>query len=162
MAKMATKRKTTKRIQPEQVEQPKVEQPAQAEKPSLTHEELLAALYFCWDAFERSTLNFFLIRDTAKQVKANGELSGDYLSIGVRRMEWNGGQQRILADFLEHEHIVLNETPEGLVFMYKNVPIYLNVYEENPTLEGLDTVFYGNETFLTPNPLSLFEEKYDI
>ena len=128
----------------------------------LGHDSLLKALFFFWDGFERSTMNFFLVKDTAKQIKNDEKLSGDKITLGIRRMEWNGGQQRIFKAFMEHEKILPTSPKKGLVvFQYSGVPVYLYIYEENPCLDSLDTVFYNNETFNTPNPFKRFCEEFD-
>lgn len=129
----------------------------------LGHDQLLEVLFFFWDGFERSTINFFLVRDTADQIIHNQPLSGNKLSLGVRKLEWVGGQQRIFRSFMEHEKILPTKLePDLLKFTYKGVPVELRIYENNPCLEALDIVFYGNETFNIPNPFSVFCEKYDL
>ena len=134
----------------------------QVVKQDLTHEQLLEALFFFWDGFERATMNFFLVKDTARQVIANERLTGDKITIGIRKSEWVGGQQRVFRAFMEHEKILPKRIQHGLAFNYKGVPVYLYVYEENPCLDSLDFVFYENDTFNTPNPFKEFCEKYDI
>lgn len=123
-------------------------------------QELLEALFFFWDGFERATMNFFLVKDTAKQVIANKELSGK-LTLGIRQMEWNGGQQRIFKSFMEHEKVLPTKMKNGLLFNCKGVPVELYIYPENPTLAALDITFYENDTFNIPNPFKEFCEKYD-
>lgn len=129
---------------------------------SLPHELLLKALFFFWDGFERSTMNFFLVKDTAKQVIANKPLEGDRLSLGIRQSEWDGGQQRIFKAFMEHERILPTKIDNGFLFNYFDIPVYLYVYQENPTLEALDIVFYENDTFNIPNPFNTFDKEYDF
>jgi hypothetical protein len=131
-------------------------------EPVFTHEQLLDALFFFWDGFERSTMNFFLVKDTAHQVINNENLKGDKLTLGIRRVEWHGGQQRIFRAFMEHEKMLPESMKNGLIFKYKNIPIELYVYDENPCLNALDIVFYHNDTFNTPNPFSIFERIYDF
>lgn len=127
----------------------------------LGHDRLLEALFFFWDAFERSNINFFLIRDTAKQVMAGSSLSGDRLTLGLRKLEWIGGQERVFKAFMEYEkYPPKNHGDNYMMFDYKGVPVYLYIYDENPALEALDVVFYQNDTFNIPNPMSVFE-KYD-
>lgn len=129
---------------------------------SLPHELLLQALFFFWDGFERATMNFFLVKDTARQVIANANLTGDKLTLGIRKMEWDSGSRGIFKAFMEHEKILPKRFEHGLVFSYKDIPVYLYIYEENPTLDALDIVFYQNETFNTPNPFNTFNDKYDL
>ncbi len=128
----------------------------------LEHERLLPALFFFWDGFERATMNFFLVKDTARQVISGSPLSGDRITIGIRRMEWNGGQQGVFKAFMDHEKMIPEEISKDLLkYTYHGVPVYLGIYEENPTLSGLDIVVYAYDTFNIPNPFSLFCEKYD-
>ena len=129
---------------------------------NLPHELLLKALFFFWDGFERSTMNFFLVKDTARQVMADTELSGDRLTLGIRKNEWLGGQQRIFKAFMEHERILPTRVDNGLLFTYFDVPVYLYIYDDNPCLDALDIVFYENDTFNIPNPFKEFCEQYDL
>ncbi len=128
---------------------------------NLPHDKLLEALFFFWDAFERSSLNFFLTKETADQIKAGKPLTGDRLTFGIRKMEWNANG-RILKGFMEHEKVIPKKLDGNtLLFTYKYIPVYLTIYEDNPCITSFDVVFYNNETFNTPNPLSTFNEKYD-
>jgi hypothetical protein len=128
----------------------------------LTHEQLLKALFFFWDGFERSTMNFFLVKDTARQVMADTQLSGDRLTLGIRKNEWVGGQDRIFKAFMEHERIPHAIIEHGFKFNYMGVPVYLYIYDDNPCLDALDIVFYENDTFNIPNPFKEFCDTYDL
>ena len=132
-----------------------------AEPIDLGHDRLLEALFFFWDGFERSNMNFFLTGKTADQVKSDILFEGDRLTLGIRLNEWVGGQGRIFKDFMEHEHMVPKKVDEDtLLFNYKNIPVYVKKYEDNPYITALDISFYHNETFNIPNPLKDFELKY--
>ncbi len=129
---------------------------------SFPSDQLLQALYFMWDAAERGQLQMFLIGDTAKQVKANEDLEGDEITVGVRRNEWDSGQGRIAQTFMEHELGVKAVEVDGKVtYEYKGIPIIIKLYEENPTLQSFDIVYYGYETFNLPNPYKTFVEEYE-
>ena len=128
----------------------------------LPHELLLKALFFFWDGFERSTMNFFLVKDTARQVMADQSLTGDRLTLGIRKNEWVGGQQRVFQAFMEHEKILPTRVENGLLFTYFEVPVYLYIYKDNPCLDALDIVFYENDTFNIPNPFKEFCDTYDL
>src|ERR1035437_3801773 len=93
----------------------------------IPHQQLLEALFFFWDGFDRATMNFFLVKDTAKQVIANKELSGGKLTLGIRQMEWNGGQQRIFKAFMEHEKVLPKKIKNGLPFNCKGAPVELYI-----------------------------------
>lgn len=125
------------------------------------HDELLRALYFFWDAFERATMNFFLVGKTGEQIKNNENLSGDRLTLGIRRLEWVGGQGGVFKAFMEHEKILPKKLDKDtLLFTYHDVPVYLKLYDDNPYITALDIAFYGNETFNIPNPLDKFNKEY--
>ena len=128
----------------------------------LPSEQLLAALYFIWDAAERGQLDIFLIGDTAKQVKADKDLEGDKITVGCRRNEWDSGQGRIAQTFIEHSlGTKAVEVDNEVVYISAGVPIHIRLYEDNPTLKSFDIVFYRYETFNLPNPYTEFVEKYE-
>lgn len=135
----------------------------QAEQPvNLPAQELLDALYFFWDGFERATMDFFLVKNTAKQVLLDADLKGDRLTLGVKKNEWRGGQARVFKAYMEHEKVMPQETTDKYMkFLYKNVPVYLYVYDKHPTLDSFDMVFYRYESFNIPNPFQAFEKEVD-
>lgn len=154
---METALQTIHTISPQQ---PKAVDEAKTE--SYPHDKLLAALFFFWDGFERSSMNFFLVKQTAEQVMSNSELSGDRITLGIRRTEWRGGQAGIFKDFMEHEGIVpVEKTKEYLKFVYQDVPVYLYFYPDSPTLTSFDVYFYCNETFNVPNPYLSFVKEFE-
>lgn len=130
---------------------------------SYPHQKLLEALYLIWDAAERGQLQMFLVGDTAKQAIAQGDLSGDKITVGVRRNEWDSGQGRIAQTFLEHElgHKLVDIDNEVLIQDRAGTPISIKLYNENPYLESFDIIYYGYETFLLPNPYSEFVKEYE-
>ncbi len=125
-----------------------------------THDELLKALFFMWDAFERSTLDFFLIKDTADQIISGGQLTGPHLDLGIRKLEWESGNRSIFDTFVEHEKSYVGEKDGVYEYKFGNVPIFVKVYDQNPCLDSFDIVFYANETFNTPNPYKRFKQEY--
>ena len=125
-------------------------------------EQLLAALYFAWDAAERGQLDIFLIKDTAKQIKADQDLKGDSITLGVRKNEWTSGQGDIFRTFAEHEIGKPAKQDENeVIYDCKGVPVIIKLYGENECLRSFDVVFYRYETFNTPNPYDLFVSKYE-
>ena len=129
---------------------------------SFPHEQLLAALYFAWDGAERAQLDLFLIKDTAKQVKADQELKGVSITLGARKNEWNSGQGRIFQAFAEHEiGGISTKTDEEVVYDCKGIPVVIKLYDENECLKSFNPVFYHYETFNLPNPYELFVSKYE-
>jgi len=124
-------------------------------------QDLLQALYFIFDAASRGQLGLFITGENAKQVKADADLQGDKLTLGIRRNEWISGQGRIFSEFLMHYFQKdIREEDGYLNIVYKGVPIAIKIYKENPTIIELNPVNYRYETFSLPNPLDEFLEKY--
>lgn len=126
-------------------------------KHDIPHERLLKALYWVWDAFDRSMVDFFLINQTYKDARKNKDLSGDKLEIGIRRMEWVGGGRRLLDTFMG---LPLEETPTVARYEYEGVPVLLHIYDDSDCITALDSLVYAREIFKIPNPYSKFEEIY--
>lgn len=119
--------------------------------------ELLNALYYAWDAFDRANVVFFLVNQTAKDVKDQFDLTGNGVEIGIRRMEWVSGGRRMLDAFLG---LPTEESESQAIYLYNNVPITLNIYEDSSCITSPDTILYRNEVFRLPNTLELFEKTY--
>lgn len=158
MKKHKKKINKTEKIQPLTTGEPHQETIKVAD---ISHDKLLEALFFFWDGFERASMNFFSVKDTARQIKADQPLEGNSLTLGIRRMEWQGGQDRVFQAFIEHERIEHEDFEHGIKYTYKGIPVYLYIYDDNPCITTLDIVFYNNDTFNMPTPFDTFCEKYD-
>lgn len=129
------------------------------EKP-VSHELLLRCLYFLYDGFERSMMDFFLIRQTAKDALAGNQLS-HHIDIGVRKNEWSSGKG-VLFMFFGDEHVkVLSETDDIISCEYQEAPFTIHLYDDNPCLLALNPIVYEYESFKTPNMFERFEREYD-
>lgn len=135
-----------------------IEQPIQPEK-QFTHEQLLSALYFIWDAFDRGPVEFFLVRDTAKQAKEGKNLSGNGIDVGVRKLEWISGGKRVMDNFTGQ--YLVKENNELSEYIWAHVPVRVHVYSDNECLASFDTIMYEHESFSLPNPYDKFVEKYE-
>ena len=161
------KAKTKKKIQV--TEMPKLETVAHdftqaVQKPQFTSEELLACLYFIFDAMERCGLDFFLIRQTAKDVQKGvfANLTGDHIDVGVRLNEWANDHKDLLFPFFDQEHVeTVSQLPNELTFKWKDVPFTIHLYTDNPCVTALVPIVFQNEDFKIPNRFDIFEEKYD-
>lgn len=140
-------------------EQPIIIQQSKEPEKRFTHEQLLSALFFIWDAFDRGPVEFFLIRDTAKQAKEGKDLSGSGVDVGVRALEWVSGGKRVMDNFTGQYLVKENEM--GAEYIWADVPVRVHVFSDNECLSSFDTIFYQNETFLLPNPYEKFAEKYE-
>ncbi len=138
--------------------------PVDMDKPMLnikTHDELLAALYWCYDVFARANVLFFVVYDAAKAIKKNELLHGDHIDIGVRKLEWVSGGKPILDAYMDQQRIEIQETsPNTIKYEYEGVPVIVHVYEDDECLNNPDTVMYFMEDFKLPNPYERFERIY--
>lgn len=126
------------------------------------HEELIRTLYFLWDGFKRSYMDFFLLRDTAKQALSGKQLSGDHIDVGVRKNEWVSGNKPILDIFFEHEHVTkVKENEEIYEGIYQEVPFTIHLFSENDCLSSLIPLNYEHERWLVPNRFEHFDKEID-
>lgn len=119
-------------------------------------QQLLDALYWIWDAFERSNVPFFLVFQTAEDAIKQHDLTGDRVEIGVRRMEWVSGGKRIIDAFV----MPLSEGKDEAIYEYRGVPVIVHVYDDSDCVVQTDMVRYRYEEFKIPNPYSKFKELY--
>ena len=126
-------------------------------------QELLDALYWVWDALERSSIPFFLVYQTYEDAKANRDLTGDKVEIGVRRNEWVSGGRRIMDAFITPA----TETDDEVIYHYKKVNssnisilVIVHIYDDSPCITSLDMIHYRYEEFYVPNPYKTFIEVY--
>lgn len=133
----------------------KVVPPKVPEKTTFTDAELIQALYWIWDAFDRSLMTMFLVYNTAEAALANGYLTGDKITVGVRGNEWRSGSTPILLAFTG---IPTKITDTHVVFKnpFNAVPVHVHVYAEDPCISPPQTIFWANEHFNIPNPYSRF------
>lgn len=122
-----------------------------------TSEELLNALYWIWDAFDRANVQFFLVHQTAEDAMKNYDLTGDKVEVGIRRNEWVSGGRRLLDAFLDTP---LTESDTTAEYVHDGVTILLHNYDDIPSIMQLNPIIYRNESFTVPNPYSEFKEIY--
>lgn len=126
------------------------------------HNLLLAALYFVFDAFDRCSMTFFLVKDTAKNAKTSHMLEGDHIDIGVRKLEWSNDQKDVLFLFLTQENAAITEElPDKITLKWNDVPIVIHLYDDSPCVTALVPITYEHEIWLIPNQFEEFEKTYD-
>lgn len=107
-------------------------------------------------------MDFFLLRNTAKQALAGKMLRGERIDIGVRKNEWTSGQKPILDIFFDHEHVEkVRETEDVYEGIYRDVPFTIHLFPENECLSALVPLVYKQERFLIPNRFSYFDKEVD-
>lgn len=127
-----------------------------------THDELRAALYWAWDAFDRAGILMLCIGKTGEQVKHNDPLSGDGIDLGVRKLEWISGAKPVLDAFLEHNDIKIETKGNMVIYDYLGIPVRIRVLDpDDDCLFNADTVVYEVETFRIPSPYERFQELYE-
>ncbi len=126
-------------------------------------QDLLDALYWVWDAFDRSNVPFFLVHQTYEDAIKDRSLRGDKVEIGIRKNEWNSGGRRILENFIQP--VKESETEALYEFRRVNsnevpVPVILHIYPDSPCITATNPIMYKYENFSVPNPYSEFIKIY--
>ncbi len=124
---------------------------------SFNPQQLLTALYWVWDAFDRANVVMFLVNHTAEDALNNLEPGGISIDVGVRREEWVSGGRRLLDAFLGDPII---EDEKHAEYLHEGVRVNIFNYEKNPCTDQPDSINYMYETFRIPNPYKEFKEKY--
>ena len=125
------------------------------DKPTFLHDQLMQALYWIWDAFDRASMGMFLVYNTATDAIQNKELRGDRVSVGVRDLEWISGSTPILKAFTEEP---IETTDKYVVFKnpFNEVHIYVYIFKSYPCIESTKELLYENEYFKIPNTYRKF------
>lgn len=126
--------------------------PVEKIKPKFEHAQMLEALYFIHDLFSRPNIPFFLLDETARQVKNRELLSGRALIVGIRKVDF---QERNIS-MMEAVFPADVVGKDFICYTYIGVPIrVLVLHERGDMFTNPDTVMYQHEFFNIPNP---FEE----
>lgn len=124
---------------------------------TLSHEQLMKGMYWAWDAFDRCLMNFFLVYKTAEDVLQKKQLSGDRVTIGVRKNDWISGSKGIFDSFAGYPE---EKTDAYEKFMVDGVPVYIYIFGDDACVRNPQTMLYERENFNLPNPYSQFLEVY--
>lgn len=125
------------------------------QKQTLSHDRLLKTLYFMLDLFSRGNIPFFLMGETANQVKHDKPLSGDKLELGIRYLDFQPRTLSILAAFYFADEVNEHE----IKYTYEGVPVSVKVvYSDDPMFTSLDTKMYMHDNFSLPNPFERYWE----
>lgn len=126
-----------------------------------THEQLMRCLYFLYDAFHRAAVDFFLVKDTAKNALSKHMLDTK-IDVGVRRLEWSNDNKDMLFPFFEQERVnIIKQDDFRLDCTYQDIPFTIHIYDDNPCIKYLVPIVYEYEGFLVPNQFDVFEKEYD-
>ena len=128
-------------------------------KPEYTYDQLLQALYWIWDGFDRALMPMFLVYDTAESVLGKRLPEGNTIFVGVRNNEWTAGARTILYNFTGDP---IEKTPTHEVFKNPFNGVLINVYRFNddPCILNTQTVMYEREYFQLPNTYEQFIERF--
>lgn len=120
--------------------------------------ELLAALREMEGDFEGACIAFFLLDETAIQVKDEDKLDQlPEITIGVTVANWGDIQQRLFRTRMEYVEKPWKKTKYGFRFKCAGVPIKVKVIKRHRKFfSNLNTVFFDFATFNIPNQF----EKY--
>lgn len=119
------------------------------------HDKLMQALYWIWDAFDRSAMGMFLVYGTAQSCMKNTDMIGDRITVGVRKNEWFSGSKPILMAFTG-EPIELGVNYVVFKNPFNTVPVYVYIYSEDESIVSTGQILYENEYFKVPNTYERF------
>jgi len=129
---------------------------------SLPHGELLKTLYFLFDTFKPFGIQFFPVRQTAEDMIAGRELSGNQIDIGIRKNEWNETSKFYIYHNFDNEHVeTLNRNTEIEEYLKDGVKIVFHIYSDNDCIAYLGNIQYEYENWDVPQRFKEFCEKYD-
>lgn len=121
------------------------------------HSKLLKALYWMWDAFDRSMINGFVVYETAESIMKRKQLQGDSVKFGVRDLDWNSSARGVLETFLGKP---VESSEKHQKYDFDGVSVYLYVFPDDACIRNPDVRLYEQENFNIPNPYTTFLELY--
>lgn len=122
-----------------------------------SHEQLMKALYYMFDAFDRANIKFFLTGKTAKACYENKGLSSDKVEIGIRKLEYVSGAWRVLTEFAKP----VKEEEEMIHFEHEGVPIECRLFDEDVFFNQAQPILWQYEGFNLPNPYEEYVKRYE-
>lgn len=125
------------------------------EHQSFSHSTLIQSLYWIWDAFDRALIKMFVVGPTHESIKNNNDLSGDTIHVGVRRLEWESGSRSVFNAFAGAPE---EENKELAKYNHNGIIVLVHVYEDDPSINTLDSKMYFGENFNLPTPYSRFQK----
>ena len=118
-----------------------------------SNEQLRKALFSFQDLMERITCPFFPLKNTAKEVYDESELTGE-INVGVQKLEWTDQRAGMFDVLIENMHIGLEDNGNNKILTFDGVPVNLTIIERKyKFFEKPDVRFFGVNEFLLPNPL---------
>ena len=128
-------------------------------KPSFSYDQLLQAMYWTWDAFDRALMPTFLVYETAQTVIDHQLPDGNAIYFGVRKNEWNAGARTVVYNFTGFPK---EKTEKYEVFSnpFNRVPVYVYLFDEDPCIINTAVVMYEREYFNLPNTYKQFVERF--
>ena len=127
--------------------------------PIYSHYDLLTALFWVWDAFDRAQMGMFLVYDTALSAMNNSILKGDKITVGTRLLEWNSGSTPILKAFTG-EPIFISEKYIDFSNPFNSVIVRVYLFETHSCIESTKQIMYENEAFMVPNTYEQFIKEF--
>ena len=121
--------------------------PVKVEKTLLTTYDLENALFEAERYFEQAMCKFFLMGETLRSIKMDGELKGKFIDLGVE----DKSLTKEVKSFMTQWGFELGDGTMRLTI--KEVPIRVRIiYKHYPWLENQDFCWYKVTQFNTPNP----------
>jgi hypothetical protein len=119
------------------------------EKPSLKCEDLEKAHDTLQDYFNRASVNFMAIGETAHAIYYEEGLSGDCLEVGIKPTELSSYAFSTLKDLISG----FGTASEPVEFNIGTIPVRMYILRrDSEVFKYPDQKFYGQEVYMLPNP----------
>ena len=116
-------------------------------KAPLTTYDLESALFETERYFESAMCKFFLMGETLRSIKEDGELKGKFVDLGVQAKNLTREVKGFLAGW------GFEQNDGSMRLLVKDVPVRVRVLDKfYPWLEHQDFTWYKVTQFNTPNP----------
>jgi len=125
-------------------------------KPLYNNEQLTNALFAFQDLMERINCPFMPLKNTAKEVHAESELTGE-IHVGILDKEWTDQREGMMDILMENMHISCQKEGNKIELVFNDVPVHLTIITRKYSFfEKPDIKFFGVNEFLVPNPIDKY------
>lgn len=117
-------------------------------------DSLESALIDVDDVFSRAAVPYFIIGQTAKQIKHNEQLSGTGIDVGVRRNELTPEVRSTIKQFQP----TADFEAEGFEYLWLDCPVRVHwIDPEDSFFKSADIVWHNAWEYRIPNPWVEYE-----
>lgn len=123
------------------------------------HEPLRDALFYVQDMFERSSIPFLVLGNTAKQlIEAEDPLLYDtQITLGIRKHDMAPDNMKMFHELIPNAVFNTNK----IFYLHTNgVPVHIFYLDRLPYFDNPDVRFYYQTEFKIPNPFIKYWEEW--